>query len=560
MTNRKLSELTELTSADNADLLHILDTSETSLINKNKKITVQNLIGGLQTSTSSSPLTTKGDLVTYDTNEQRLAIGNDGQVLSVNSSTATGLEWVNLEDESYININHSGAVPIAGTGNMAIGEGASADGINSIAIGNNANSVDQFFSFSNIAVGANATALGDNSITIGADASNESAFGIAIGDGVTLEGANSIAIGSQLTIGVNGSPALRAVAIGGNIGPSANNAVQIGVGTNNTENSFQYLSTTIANSEGIQAPTFTTTPTSNPVDGSLAIDNANDTLYFRSGSNWLQAGGEPYVEINSTETLPINNDSDSVVIGPSSSSQDGFDNLTLGKNNVVHDPSGLAGFGSFENAIIGFSNNTNGCFYSYTYGSFANNDYANSFINTGFNNSIQGDPNTNTEASDVVAIGSSLNADGRAGKLAQRVVMLGSSSTVSGVNGVSIGHNADITANNAIQLGTGSNTTDGSLQYRTNIIANAFGLQSVTSSGAPTSLAPDGSLSVDTLNQTLYVRSNNAWFDVSSHSYQTTGTIPTSTPADGTLVIDNNGGVTTLYARANGAWITLISV
>jgi hypothetical protein len=42
----------------------------------------------------SSPLTTKGDLYTYSTSDTRLGVGTNGQYLSANSSTATGLEWV----------------------------------------------------------------------------------------------------------------------------------------------------------------------------------------------------------------------------------------------------------------------------------------------------------------------------------------------------------------------------------------------------------------------------------------------------------------------------------
>jgi hypothetical protein len=42
-----------------------------------------------------SPLTTKGDILTNDaTNDVRLAVGTDGQILSANSATATGLEWI----------------------------------------------------------------------------------------------------------------------------------------------------------------------------------------------------------------------------------------------------------------------------------------------------------------------------------------------------------------------------------------------------------------------------------------------------------------------------------
>lgn len=42
----------------------------------------------------ASPLTTKGDLYTYTTVDARLPVGSNGQVLSANSATSTGLEWV----------------------------------------------------------------------------------------------------------------------------------------------------------------------------------------------------------------------------------------------------------------------------------------------------------------------------------------------------------------------------------------------------------------------------------------------------------------------------------
>jgi len=43
---------------------------------------------------SSSPLTTKGDIYTFSTVDTRLPAGTDDQLLSADSSTATGLKWV----------------------------------------------------------------------------------------------------------------------------------------------------------------------------------------------------------------------------------------------------------------------------------------------------------------------------------------------------------------------------------------------------------------------------------------------------------------------------------
>jgi len=81
----EISALTEKATPASADLIIIEDSASS---NVKKKVQVGNLPGG-----SSSPLTTKGDVYGYDTDDARVPIGSDGQVLTADSAQALGLKW-----------------------------------------------------------------------------------------------------------------------------------------------------------------------------------------------------------------------------------------------------------------------------------------------------------------------------------------------------------------------------------------------------------------------------------------------------------------------------------
>ena len=71
---------------------------------------------------AQSPLTTKGDIVTYSTLNTRLAVGTNGQVLTADSAEATGLKWA-TPASSGITINSTAIT--SGTAGRILFENAS---------------------------------------------------------------------------------------------------------------------------------------------------------------------------------------------------------------------------------------------------------------------------------------------------------------------------------------------------------------------------------------------------------------------------------------------------
>lgn len=123
-----------------------------------------------------------------------------------------------------------------------------------------------------------------------------------------------------------------------------------------------------------------------------------------------------------------------------------------------------------------------------------------------------------------------------------------------------------IDAGGRITWGSGSSTGDVNL-YRDseNVLTTddlfkaTGGLVTITSSGAPTHLSPNGSLAVDITNHIFYFRSNDTWNQVTNGGGNAVVTVSSSAPGspeEGNLWFDIDVAVLYIYTTADG-WVSV---
>jgi len=82
-----------ITSASNWNTAYTNRITSLTTTGSGAATLISNVLNIPTPATFTSPLTTKGDLFTYSTTNIRLPIGSNNQILTVDTSTATGLKW-----------------------------------------------------------------------------------------------------------------------------------------------------------------------------------------------------------------------------------------------------------------------------------------------------------------------------------------------------------------------------------------------------------------------------------------------------------------------------------
>lgn len=420
--------------------------------NRVHKLINENEIGGADNVKVSADDTTPGTLDT------KLAEGNDITFTVLNPG---GNEQLRIDaalavtGEPYVDINSVGTLPVAaGTDSIVIGNASFTDATdfpvnNSIVIGNG--------SIIDPTPGTGADS--SDSIAIGTNASvTDGLTSIAIGDNTSVTGNTGIALGSGVAITANDC-----IAIGDGVVASATDAIAIGDSTvcNGEDSIAMGEGTDIQSDFCVGIGDGVSIPVSS--DESVAIGNS--------------------VVCNGTRSVAIG-DICNVVANSA---------VAIGRNTDVIQGGGVS---------IGLDAQCNGVS-SIAMGAGAQ-------INTNSDRGIAiGNDSRINSSLDAIAIGH----DAITNSLGSICIGNGATIAATSPRTIAIGDNADIGVgvNDACQIGTGTNSTNNSLQFLGVPIYNSFAIQTRANAGAPATAVADGSIYVDNTNDEFYFRSGGAW-------------------------------------------------
>lgn len=514
MTDIKISEMQELLpyndqegtgGVEEDDFLPIIDISATDPVDLNKKVKVSTLFenyapinspeftGQPKVPTATLNSTDTGIITNIDWVNSKLATLNLSNLADVSSTSPTngqGLIYNDTTNEwepgsittggtgggggsNYIVENYDGNVPTT-TGDapsdyLIIGEGAFIAGLDLVPafLGNTSDDSLVIGKNSSITNGRSALAIGPNSSVEGAE------NGIALGRLASVEGdttlSGGIAIGNGAEVidsenGLSVGPSSRtengdsSVALGANAVVEADNSIQLGAGTNNTSDTLQFKDITLANTQGLYT-NYTTPVNYTPVD------NDNITSHLTAIDTALgSAGGsgstEDYLAVNSTGTAPSASGTDAIALGQNAQSTNTV-TIAIGQDAVA------GGFAAFNTIAIGQA----------------------AIANRG--NSIAVGSNSEAKGTDSISIGHDAEATNN--------------------NSTAIGEDAICSGEGSVQLGTGNNSVNASLQFRNTRVATSEGIYIPPTSGTPSIAPTAGTSRFDSSTNTLYIYNGTTW-------------------------------------------------
>ena len=273
--------------------------------------------------TPTLPTTTKGDLIVHNGSiDVREAIGTNDQILTADSTQASGMKWADAAGggggHEWIVTGSSGSLPVStGNDSMSIGYDSTAGATTaSVVMGDLANTSGAGC----VVVGFNAKSAGSDNVVIGNSAGQDTAscdWGvfigklansgstskdhcIAIGNGAEGE-TEGIAIGSfarggdnSIIIGRLAGDASKnnSVAIGDRVVALAHNQLRIGTSNTHTVN-YESSKLTLTGTEAhfVIPPYVTGSRPASPSIGSNVFDTTLSKPIWYNGTNWVDATG-----------------------------------------------------------------------------------------------------------------------------------------------------------------------------------------------------------------------------------------------------------------------------